>query len=419
MKKKLLGLFLVAGLALAPSLSSADQLVDIAQKAGYKEATETYRPKSSLLIDANTGDILWQDNIDEVRDPASMSKAMSLYLVFDALSKGEIKEDTVITAKPTDEAIANIYEISNNKIVSGVKYTVSELITMTAVPSSNAATVMLANYLSDNDPDKWIDRMNDKSKELGMTNTKWYNASGAGAASYKGYYTPKRYDNNHSNQTTARDLSIMAYNLIKHHPEILKYTSQQTVTVKKGTPYEETFENYNYISTCKRGNQRVISVILGVGNWEDESSEKIRHAFGNSLIEKMFKDYSYKKVLSKGKQKINGKKYDVQKDVYATVKKGQEPKISVKDDYVLVDNGLKTVSPKIKASTVKATKIGFFLFSGGQKEKQTSNKQNFMKHFALFCFLLLPLYVVYLIYINEKKRRQKVKERRQARQINN
>ena len=233
LKKKLLGLFLVASLALAPRLSSADQLVDIAQKAGYKEATETYRPKSSLLIDANTGDILWQDNIDEVRDPASMSKAMSLYLVFDALSKGEIKEDTVITAKPTDEAIANIYEISNNKIVSGVKYTVSELITMTAVPSSNAATVMLANYLSDNDPDKWIDRMNEKSKELGMTNTKWYNASGAGAASYKGYYTPKRYDNNHSNQTTARDLSIMAYNLIKHHPEILKYTSQQTVTVKK------------------------------------------------------------------------------------------------------------------------------------------------------------------------------------------
>ncbi|MFR2165603.1 MAG: D-alanyl-D-alanine carboxypeptidase family protein, partial [Streptococcus salivarius] len=169
---------------------------------------------------ANNGDILWQYNIDEVRVHATMSKAMSLYLVFDALSKGEIKEDTVITAKPTDEAIANIYEISNNKIVSGVKYTVSELITMTAVPSSNAATVMLANYLSDNDPDKWIDRMNEKSKELGMTDTKWYNASGAGGI-LQIYYTPKRCNNNHSNQTTARDLSIMAYNLIKHHPEII------------------------------------------------------------------------------------------------------------------------------------------------------------------------------------------------------
>ena len=69
MKKKLLGLLLVASLTISPSLSF--ELVDIAQKAGYKEATETYRPKSSLLIDANTGDILWQDNIDEVRDPAS------------------------------------------------------------------------------------------------------------------------------------------------------------------------------------------------------------------------------------------------------------------------------------------------------------------------------------------------------------
>ena len=101
------------------------------------------------------------------------------------------------------------------------------------------------------------------------------------------------------------------------------------------------------------------------------------------------------------------------------MKKGQEPKISVKDDSIVVDNELKTVSPKIKATTVKATKTGFFLFSGGQKDKQTSNKHNFMKHFALFCFLLLPLYVLYLIFINEKKRRQKVKERRQARQINN
>ncbi|MFR5847617.1 MAG: hypothetical protein ACLUFP_07165 [Streptococcus salivarius] len=56
----------------------------------------------------------------------------------------------------------------------------------------------------------------------------------AGAALQR-VYTPKRYDNNHSNQTTARDLSIMAYNLIKHHPEILKYTSQQIVTVKRNT----------------------------------------------------------------------------------------------------------------------------------------------------------------------------------------
>ena len=89
------------------------------------------------------------------------------------LRKEKISEKTVITATPQDQAIANIYEISNNKIVAGVDYTVSELITMTIVPSSNATTVMLANYLSDNDPDAFLDRMNAKAQELGMTNTKW------------------------------------------------------------------------------------------------------------------------------------------------------------------------------------------------------------------------------------------------------
>lgn len=132
MKKKIVAVLLAACLALAPSLSSADELMDITRAAGYTEATEAYRPKSTLLIDGNTGDVLWEENADEVRDPASMSKAMTLYLVFEAMSKGEISEDTVITATPTDQAIADIYEISNNKIVAGVDYTVSELITMTA-----------------------------------------------------------------------------------------------------------------------------------------------------------------------------------------------------------------------------------------------------------------------------------------------
>ena len=150
MKKKIVAVLLAACLALAPSLSSADELMDITRAAGYTEATEAYRPKSTLLIDGNTGDVLWEENADEVRDPASMSKAMTLYLVFEAMSKGEISEDTVITATPTDQAIADIYEISNNKIVAGVDYTVSELITMTAVPSSNVTTFSntLANLLS-------------------------------------------------------------------------------------------------------------------------------------------------------------------------------------------------------------------------------------------------------------------------------
>ncbi|MBF0819805.1 hypothetical protein IR145_13850 [Streptococcus danieliae] len=97
--------------------------MDITRAAGY-DVKEINRPKSSIIIDGNTGDIVWQDNPDELRDPASMSKVMTLYLVYEAMSQGKFTEDTVITATANDQAIAGIYEISNNKIVAGVDYTI-------------------------------------------------------------------------------------------------------------------------------------------------------------------------------------------------------------------------------------------------------------------------------------------------------
>ena len=63
------------------------------------------RPHSSLIIDGNTGNVLWKDNIDEVRDPASMSKLMTLYLLFEDMANGKISKDTVIQGdrfRPSD-----------------------------------------------------------------------------------------------------------------------------------------------------------------------------------------------------------------------------------------------------------------------------------------------------------------------------
>ena len=108
-----------------------------------------------------------------------MSKLMTLYLLFEDMANGKISKDTVIKATASDQAIGKIYEISNNNIVAGVDYTIPELITMTVVPSSNVSTLMLANLMSNNDPDAFIERMNAKAKELGMTNTVWNNPSGA------------------------------------------------------------------------------------------------------------------------------------------------------------------------------------------------------------------------------------------------
>nr|WP_245335151.1 DUF1958 domain-containing protein [Streptococcus oricebi] len=420
----------------------ADDLMDITRQAGYSDVQEINRPKSSIIIDGNTGDILWQDNVDEVRDPASMSKLMTLYLTYEAISQGKLTEETTIKATATDQAIAGIYEISNNKIVAGVDYTVSELITMTAVPSSNATTVMLANYLSNNDPDVFLDMMNAKAKELGMTNTKWFNASGAAAVSFKGLYNPQRYDIYEANQTTARDLAILGYHFVKNHPAILNHTNKPVVTVKEGTPYQETFETYNYslpgakygiegvdglktgsspkgafnyIASIKRGDQRLISVIMGVGDWSDQNGEYYRHPFGNALIEKSYADYEYKKILPAGQHEINGETYKLTKDFYATVKKGSNPKLVVENHRLRVDNGLETVTTLI-SDGVEVEEVQENMMDTAKEvaSQPISGKSWFkllIKHKLLWG---IPFLIFFIIVYLEIRRKNKKKARQSA-----
>ncbi|MCG4877857.1 DUF1958 domain-containing protein, partial [Eggerthella lenta] len=78
--------------------------------------------------------------------------------------------------------------------------------------------------------------------------------------------------------------------------------------------------DYNYTATTKRGKQRIIEVILGVGNYDVEIAESYRNQIGNTLAEKMFADYQYKKILSAGDHTIDGQTIHLKQDFYATVK---------------------------------------------------------------------------------------------------
>ncbi|MGT2935321.1 D-alanyl-D-alanine carboxypeptidase family protein [Streptococcus castoreus] len=311
---------------LAMPVSHAEDIMDITRRAGYT-VKDINRPKASIVVDANSSDILWQDNIDIPRDPASMSKMFTLYILFEEMAKGKITMETTVTATKTDQAISKIYEISNNNIVAGVAYPIRDLITMTAVPSSNAATVMIANYLSNNDASAFIDRINATAKKLDMTNTYFSNASGAAAQAFQGYYNPTKYDLSASNVTTARDLAKLLYSFLKKYPKILEFTNQSVVRTMVGTPYEEEFHTYNYslpdnkfgmkgvdglktgsspsaafnaMVTAKRGKTRLITIVMGVGDWSDQDGEYYRHPFINALTEKGFADI---KKLTKSARK--------------------------------------------------------------------------------------------------------------------
>lgn len=376
-----------------PKVASAEDIVDITRAAGYT-VNEIYRPKASIIIDAATGAVLWEDNPDLPWSPASTSKMMTVYLAFEAMEQGKFNLDTTITATAKDEKMSNIYELSNSKIVAGVAYPIRELLSMIIVPSSNVATVMLANLVSDNDEAGFVKMMNDKCAELGMTNSIFYNCSGAQIASFKGYYAPAGIDPNADNQSSARDLSIMTYNMLKKYPEILEFTKSPVVTVMAGTPYAETFEtynhslegamysfkgmdglktgsspnaNFNYIGTAKRGDTRLIEVILGAGNWADQAGEHERHPFGNAILERAFSTYEYKKLLSKGKNEINGNEISLDEDFYGIVQKNSSPKFTLTNNKVSLDNGLAQVS-----ETIPATTAGY----GEQKTAQQANNKN-------------------------------------------
>ncbi|MGT2934226.1 serine hydrolase [Streptococcus catagoni] len=346
MTKKRIFLFLLFFLFIPFSIVHAEEAEDIltiTRKAGF-QVNDINKPKASIVVDAGNGDILWQDNSDAVRDPASMSKMFTLYLLFEDLKSGKVSLNTKVKATETDQAISKIYEISNNNIVAGVDYPISDLITMTAVPSSNAATIMIANYLSNNNASAFIDRINDKAKELGMTHTHFYNASGAAAQAFKGLYNPESYDKTAPNQTTARDLAKLIYSFLKKYPKILSYTNKSLVKTMVGTPYQEEFHSYNYslpgdkfglkgvdglktgsspsgafnaMVTAQRNGKRLITIVMGVGDWSDQDGEFYRHPFVNALTEKGFADLS----------KENKKKYP---NLFGKKKTSEKPTLSAK-----------------------------------------------------------------------------------------
>ncbi|RSJ98848.1 D-alanyl-D-alanine carboxypeptidase family protein [Streptococcus australis] len=393
-------------LAKADDLYQQEDIMSITEKSGTS-VDEFFRPKADIVVDAHTGAIVYGDNIDAPRDSGSMAKLMSVYVLLKAIQEGQLDYDTLITATDTDVIISQNQKLSNSPIVAGAKYKVSTLLNMIFVPSSSAATIMIANKVSGGDPDKFLDLMNQRAQEIGMTNTKWNNPNGAPTAVLDGYYNPTRYDQNAINQTTARDMAILAYHMVNEFPEILNYTKNAKITLFQGTDYEETHENYNYsleggryslkgadglktgssptadynyTLTVNRGNQRFVQVIMGVGHYDVEIAESLRHVIGNALIERLYQDYEYKEVLPAGDHTIQGQTYHIEKPFYATVKRGTNPEVSVQNGQLQIANGLQTVSPSIQQTqAVSAVQASH--------QKSTSTRQKGWDPMWLFCFL--------------------------------
>ena len=331
--------------------------------------SEADTPKGDIVVNLSNEEILFQENPDNVVDPASLSKLMTIFMVYDAIKSGKIKLEDKVVATKNDQAISNLTNLSNSPIVEGVEYPVSELIKMALLPSSNAAVLMLANLINPN-ADDYVDLINQKAQELGMTHTKFVGASGAVTKDFEGLYTVQRYPSNETNQSTARDLAKMVVAMLKAHPEITEITKNKELTVMSGTPYSKTITNtnhsvegdllafpgivglktgtserdgFNYIGIYKQDGVELVEVILGVGQFADHHGEYNRHKIGNALLQYVFKNFEHKTLFNPGTQTIDGQKVTLEHAVDVFVEKGKEPAVTVEGNTLKVQTNYGTL----------------------------------------------------------------------------
>lgn len=196
--------------AAVPCAEAAGAAGTDGQTAGAVETSA----KAVVLMERETGTVLYSENPDEELPPASVTKVMTMLLVAEALDAGTIQTDTPVTASAYAASMGG----SQVYLKEGEQMTVDDLLKAVAVASGNDAAVALAEHLAGSES-AFVDRMNQKAAELGMTHTHFANCNGLPA---EGHYT------------SACDIALMSRALLGHHL-IRDYTTIWMDTLRDGT----------------------------------------------------------------------------------------------------------------------------------------------------------------------------------------
>lgn len=170
---------------------------------------------SAVLMEKETGTILYEQNADEKLEPASVTKIMTLLLIFEALDSGKIKKEDIVTVSAHAAGMGG----SQVYLKEGEQMTVGELVKCITVVSGNDAAVAMAEHLSGTEG-AFVTAMNERAAQLGMTNTSFVNCTGLPAQGHL---------------TTARDIALMSRELILNHSSIREYTTIWMDSIREGT----------------------------------------------------------------------------------------------------------------------------------------------------------------------------------------
>ena len=173
------------------------------------------RAEAALLMEKETGQVLYAQNEHEALEPASVTKVMTLLLTMEAIEKGSLHYDDVVTVSAYAASMGG----SHVYLSEGEQITVDDLLKAVCVASGNDAAVALAECVA-GVTELFVEQMNTRAKELGMTDTHFVNCTGLPAEGHV---------------TSAWDIALMSRELIEKHPDIRRYTTIWMDTLRDGT----------------------------------------------------------------------------------------------------------------------------------------------------------------------------------------
>ncbi|WP_230193348.1 D-alanyl-D-alanine carboxypeptidase family protein [Paenibacillus sp. CECT 9249] len=286
---------------------------------------------SAILMEATTGQILFEDNADVPLPPASMTKMMSEYIVAEQVKQGKLSWDEVVTVGEH----ASLTRGSRIFLAQGDQHTVEELYIAMAVGSANDATVALAERVAGTEAE-FVKMMNETAKEMGMKTAHFINSTGLDRGDMPEKYRPAGDD---ETVLSARDAAILAQRIVTDHPDFSKFTaiqqhyfrprdkdpiinlnwmleSNESIPSFKRYAYKgldglktghTKAAGYCFAGTAERDGMRLISVVMGA------KTEPQRFIQTKKVLDYGFENFALKTVISpkstvEGTEKVKIKK---------------------------------------------------------------------------------------------------------------
>lgn len=289
--------------------------------------------KQAYIIDAETGQVLFDKAGDEKMPTSSMSKTMTIYMVFEALKNGKLTLDQELPVSEKAWAMQG----SKMFVPIGGMVKVEDLVRGVIIQSGNDATIVLAEGLAGNEGE-FAAAMNRKAQELGMVNSHFMNASG----------WP---DDNH--YSTCHDLALLALALIRDYPDYYKYYSEKDFTynnIKQGNRNPLLYKSigadgiktghtesagYGLMGSAVRDGRRVIMVLNGMASMDERAQESTR------LMEWALASFTNTSILHNGMKVAD-----------APVVMGVERSVPL-----IVTQDLKVTMPRMAKSDIKAQAV--------------------------------------------------------------